>query len=216
MTADDTREALPPGPYRLVGPDHQGGLFEVWGHQGTPPDFTDGWAIPFVAKGPQGAMEWLLAALAAARRDPPVPPEPDLLLIDTASEVAATRRDPEPVASADAAAAAADRWQAEAAYQYELRMAVTKEANVAIAALAECEAAIRGTEAGLDVERLASAVQKVLDVGRVQCRCGRWPLLENWANHRMRKDGRPHRQVQGQAATIIAAEYARLASADKR
>src|SRR5690242_8048462 len=54
------REALsklPPGPYRVDGPDEQGGSVRIWGRQGTPPDFTDGWAFPLVAVGAHGPIE---------------------------------------------------------------------------------------------------------------------------------------------------------------
>ncbi len=78
------------------------------------------------------------------------------------------------------------------------------------------EAALAATPSvpvGLDVELLARAIDVLLDVGRVQCRCGRWPLLDNWGNHVRSRSGRPHRPVSSQASTIIAREYARLAAA---
>lgn len=59
MPPEDSAPALPPGPYRVEWPAEQGGLFTVWGRQGTPPGFADGWAIPLVAKGVQSVMEWL-------------------------------------------------------------------------------------------------------------------------------------------------------------
>lgn len=54
---------FPPGPYTLVWPSEQGGMFTIWGKVGTPPDFKDGWAIPIVASGVQTAMEALLEVL---------------------------------------------------------------------------------------------------------------------------------------------------------
>ena len=50
---------LPPGPYRVDGPHEQGGTVRVFGRQGTPPDFADGWAIPLVAAGVHGPTEAL-------------------------------------------------------------------------------------------------------------------------------------------------------------
>ena len=47
----EPQPALPPGPYRVEWPAEQGGAFTLWGRQGTPPDFRDGWAIPLVASG---------------------------------------------------------------------------------------------------------------------------------------------------------------------
>ena len=68
----DLATPLPPGPYRVEWPDHQGGWFKVWGRQGTPPDFADGWAIPLVAMGVQSPMEWLADHLNALTHDPSV------------------------------------------------------------------------------------------------------------------------------------------------
>lgn len=54
---------LPPGPYHVEWPEEQGGLFTLWGKQGTPPDFTDGWAIPLVASGTDTAINALAEIL---------------------------------------------------------------------------------------------------------------------------------------------------------
>jgi hypothetical protein len=68
------RVGLPPGPYRVEWPAEQGGAFTIWGRQGTPPDFKDGWAIPLVARGVDVAMyaicDMLNASLRAARAEP--------------------------------------------------------------------------------------------------------------------------------------------------
>ena len=77
MTIDDTLAKLPPGPYRVEWPAEQGGPFTLWGRQGTPPDFKDGWAIPLVASGVDTAMyaicDMLNASSGAARAEPGLP-----------------------------------------------------------------------------------------------------------------------------------------------
>ena len=60
-------EGIAPGPYRYEGPRDQGGMARVWGRQGTPPDFSDGWAIPLVAMGTAPQLEYLCRLLNAAR-----------------------------------------------------------------------------------------------------------------------------------------------------
>jgi hypothetical protein len=65
-TVAESLAKLPPGPYEVRWPAEQGGVFTLWGRQGTPPDFTDGWAIPLVASGVDTAMFALRDLLAAA------------------------------------------------------------------------------------------------------------------------------------------------------
>jgi hypothetical protein len=84
------------------------------------------------------ALERLADAISGERRDwHEVTVRPD----DIAAALAAARRDPEPVASPDAA------W-----------MHGSPSVEARIADIEAHEAAIRGTEAGLDVERLARAL----------------------------------------------------------
>ena len=92
--SEELRAALPPGPYRVEWPDEQGGLFTVWGKQGTPPDFADGWAIPLVAKGVEGPMRAIcdfLNARVTTLAPGALLPEPEGDGWDT--EVRMTKRD---------------------------------------------------------------------------------------------------------------------------